>query len=114
MKFRVAVFEGVSVASFAAACLVSGVSAWQSSRASILSWLIFLVRLWCSLFATGSFHRFASIGSGSSVVPKISCLVVMDDSLESSDYREPPGKAQRLKRKAMSECGITVLQPVIL
>ena len=39
----------------------------------------------------------------------------MDDSLESSDYyREPPGKAQRLKRKAMSDCGITELLPVIL
>ena len=39
----------------------------------------------------------------------------MDDSLESSDYyREPPGKAQRLKRKAMSDCGITVLQSIIL
>jgi len=39
----------------------------------------------------------------------------MDDSLESSDYyREPPGKAQRLKRKATSDSGITVLLPVIL
>ena len=73
------------------------------------------VRLWCSLFATNSFHWIASIGLGSSVVPKISCLIVMDDSLESSDYyREPPGKAQRLKRKAISDCGITVLHPVIL
>ena len=39
----------------------------------------------------------------------------MDDSLESSDYyREPPGKAQRLKRKATSDSGITELLPVIL
>jgi len=39
----------------------------------------------------------------------------VDDSLASSDYyREPPRKAQRLKRKAMSGCGITVLHPVIL
>ena len=38
----------------------------------------------------------------------------MDDSLESDYYREPPGKAQRLKRKAMSDCGITELLPVIL
>ena len=38
----------------------------------------------------------------------------MGDSLESSDYyREPPGKAQRLKRKVMSDCGITVLQSII-
>ena len=39
----------------------------------------------------------------------------MDDSLESSDYyREPPGMTQLLKRKAMSDCGITVLQSIIL
>jgi len=32
----------------------------------------------------------------------------------SDDYREPLGKAQRLNRKTMSDCGITVLHPVIL
>jgi len=38
----------------------------------------------------------------------------MDDSLVSSDYyRESPGNAQRLKRKAMSDSGITVLQSII-